>query len=276
MSQPAVPDNSPRPSQPASRRIRVWVWLLVLALVGPCAFVQTPREVGRWYLAAAQVEREAGREQLADQYMSRAQDWAPDLPVILLTRAAWRREDGQYQAALDDLNALVEQFPDNAEILSERTAVLQHLGRHAEAVSDYKKIDRMSLTGGIPPRAEALNNLAYIRAVGKLELDEALKGANEALHIEPSNPLYRDTRGFILYQQGKYEPALVDLTAAVQGVEDWLKTPPRGYPIKAEHVAVVRYHRALVFEKLGRFADAKADRARAKLLIGREPDETLF
>jgi hypothetical protein len=41
-------------------------------------------------------------------------------------------------------------------------------------------------------------------------------------------------------------------------------------------VAVVRYHRALVLEKLGRHAEAKYDRARAKQLIGREPDETLF
>jgi hypothetical protein len=41
-------------------------------------------------------------------------------------------------------------------------------------------------------------------------------------------------------------------------------------------VAAVRYHRALVLEKLGRYAEAKLDRARAKQLIGREPDETLF
>lgn len=276
MSQPAVPDNSPRPSQPASRRIRVWVWLLVLALVGPCAFVQTPREVGRWYLAAAQVEREAGREQLADQYMSRAQDWAPDLPVILLTRAAWRREDGQYQAALDDLKQLRESLPDEPVVLVEHAQALQHLGRHDEAIADWKVLDRMSLTGGVPSREQALNGLAYARAVGKLELDEALKGVEEALKIVPRDPMILDTRGFILYHQGKYDAALTDMNEAVRGVEVLYKLPPASRRIDAQGVAVVRYHRALVFEKLGRFAAAKADRARAKLLIGREPDETLF
>ena len=38
----------------------------------------------------------------------------------------------------------------------------------------------------------------------------------------------------------------------------------------------MHYHRALVLEKLGQSEKAKSDRERAKELIGREPDETLF
>jgi hypothetical protein len=40
--------------------------------------------------------------------------------------------------------------------------------------------------------------------------------------------------------------------------------------------AVFYYHRALVLEKLDRQSDAQKDLARARDLIGREPDETLF
>jgi hypothetical protein len=53
-----------------------------------------------------------------------------------------------------------------------------------------------------------------------------------------------------------------------------LSEPPRD--LARQGAAVLHYHRALVLEKLGRFAEAKLDRARAKRLIGREPDETLF
>ena len=84
------------PLAAAPRRLRLWIWLLVLAMVGPCAYVQTPREVARWYLAAAQVEREAQNKELSNQYMSRAQDWAPEMPEILLTRSQWRRDDGDF------------------------------------------------------------------------------------------------------------------------------------------------------------------------------------
>jgi tetratricopeptide (TPR) repeat protein len=271
---------APRPARPgaasAPRRIRLWVWLLVVAMIGPCAYVQAPREVGRWYLAAAQVQREAGHREVADRYMARAQSWASDVPGLMLMRAAWLREDGQYETALDVLNDLNERLPDNPAILVERSQVLQHLGRHEEAVADWKSLDRMSLTGGIPSRPMALNGLAYARAVGKLELDDGLKGVEEALTIEPGDPMILDTRGFILYHQGKYEASLADMTAAVVGVEKLFDRPPGEQRIDKQGVAVVRYHRALVLEKLGRFAEAKADRARAKMLIGREPDETLF
>jgi tetratricopeptide (TPR) repeat protein len=253
--------------------LRLWIWLLVLAMVGPCAYVQTPREIARWYLAAAQVEREAKNKELADQYITRAQAWMPE---ILLMRSQWRHEDGDYSAALDDLTALAEHFPDDPAILSARATEYQHLGRHDEAIADWKSLDRLSMTGGIPSREQALNGLAYARAVAKRELDEALKGVEEALKIAPRDPMILDTRGFILYHQGKHDAALADMNEAVKGVEDLYKQPPTSRRIDAQGVAVVRYHRALVLEKLGRFAEAKADRARAKLLIGREPDETLF
>ncbi len=274
MSQDPPSHASSRPSAP--RRIRLWVWLLVAAMIGPCAYVQAPREVGRWYLAAAQVERDAGNREVADRFMARAQSWASDVPGLLLMRAQWLQKDGQYEPALEVLNDLDDRLPDNPTILALRSEVLQHLGRHEEAIADWKSLDRMSLTGGIPSRPEALNGMAYARAVGNLQLDEALAGVEEALTIEPGDPMILDTRGFILYRQGKHIAALEDMDAAVKGVEHWLKAPPPNRFISKQGVAVVRYHRALVLEELGRFAEAKLDRARAKVLIGREPDETLF
>ena len=272
--------NANHPSRPPAaarpRSLRLLVWLLLAATIGPCAYLEAPREVSRWYLAAAQVEREAGHKELADQQMSQAQRWSPDDPAILLTRAKWRMEDGNHSAALEDCNAVDERIPQNAAVLSLRSEVLQHLGRHEEAVADCKSLDRMSVTSGIPSRVDALNGLAYTRAVGNLELDEALKGIEEALVMQPGDPMLLDTRGFILYRQGKHEASLTDMDPAVVGIEKLLKEPSINRRSLIKGIAVVRYHRALVLEKLGRYAEAKLDRARAKQLIGREPDETLF
>ena len=232
--------------------------------------------MSRWYLAAAQVEREAGRKELADQQMSQAQRWSPDDPAILLTRARWHREDGEYLAALEDVNSLNERVPDNSVILIERSQILQHLGRHNEAIADWKSLDRMSMTSGIPSRPMALNGLAYARAVGNLELDDALKGVEEALVMQSGDPMFLDTRGFILYRQGKYPESFADMDRAVIDIEKLRRETSVDRSSLIEGVAVVRYHRALVLEKLGRYAEAKLDRARAKQLIGREPDETLF
>jgi tetratricopeptide (TPR) repeat protein len=246
------------------------------ATVGPCAYLEAPREVSRWYLAAAQVEREAGHKELADQQMSHAQRWSPDDPAIFLARAEWRREDGQYLAALEDVNSVNERIPDNPAVLIERSQILQHLGRHDEAIADWRSLDRMSVTSGIPSRPMALNGLAYARAVGNVQLDEALKGIEEALVMQPGDPMFLDTHGFILYRQGKYSESITDMERAVIDIEKLLREPTKDRPLLIQGVAAVRYHRALVLEKLGRYAEAKLDRARAKQLIGREPDETLF
>ncbi len=77
--------------------------------------------------------------------------------------------------------------------------------------------------------ANNLNSLAYARAVALRELDEALVDINEALTYAPQNPSYRDTRGWVLYQLGKYEEALVDADFAVTEMEkptllNWLNS----------------------------------------------------
>jgi hypothetical protein len=105
--------------------------------------------------------------------------------------------------------------------------------------------------------------------------------------------LFLDTRGYILYLKGEYEPAVNDLTEAIIRVEarilpnskdanEW--TPPmlRGASeneSKAQQqraIAVIHYHRSLAFAALGQEKAAAKDRAMVKVLIGREPDETLF
>lgn len=272
---------------------RLFVVLLIVALLAPCVAALAPREIALWNLIAAQEERAAGQKNKAYERLQSGFRWSPGNAGLLLQRAVWRLEDGQYEAALTDVNAAAKLAPDHYPTLLVRSQILQHLDRHAEAIADWKAIDRLSQTRGIPDRATALNGLAYAQAVGKLDLDDASKNANAALELEPKSPSILDTRGYLLHLQGKDEAALPDMNAAVTGMEEMfklIKSQPQelqrsrfaadidldGINLPEQGVAVVRYHRALVLRALGREKDAQKDLQRARELIGREPDEKLF
>lgn len=53
-----------------------------------------------------------------------------------------------------------------------------------------------------------LNNLAYTYAVRGIENERALELVDAALVIEPENPSYVDTKGWIYYQMGDYSEAM--------------------------------------------------------------------
>ena len=273
--------------------VRWVIWLTLLVLAGPCLYVETPREVAYWYVAAAIEDRSHGRADAAYAKLEKALSWSPSEPAVLFRRAAWRTEDGQYETALKDCNRALEVSGENSRMLMQRTQTLQHLGRHAEAIEDWKLIDRRSKTSGVPPREVALNGMAYARAVGNLEIEEGLKEVNEALKLSPGDAAILDTRGFLLYRKGDDAAALKDFNDAIEGMErhlarvehqlqepldDFLFDRIPGEDVKlARHgLAVGLYHRALLLKRLDMEENARIDLDRARKLIGREPDETLF
>ena len=57
--------------------------------------------------------------------------------------------------------------------------------------------------------AQAFNNFAYGLAERDLEIEKAAEYSKKSLVIEPNNPAYLDTYGWILYKSQKYEDALI-------------------------------------------------------------------
>jgi tetratricopeptide (TPR) repeat protein len=71
-----------------------------------------------------------------------------------------------------------------------------------------------------------LNQLAYIRSLAIVDLDEALKDINEAIEKIPpgitqlaEQSALRDTRAWVLYRMGKYDDAFLDADFAVRTTE---------------------------------------------------------
>ncbi|MFN0018642.1 MAG: tetratricopeptide repeat protein [Pirellulaceae bacterium] len=311
---PADPQIQPPPSR-TSRQVQrpprwfPWTSLMLVTglFLGIYAFLEAPREVGRWHMAAARefwrnaeygeiqgnLSQVAENRQKALAKLEDALKWSPEEPTFILQRVEWRTDAAQYDEALRDCNHLIEKLGEEGGLLQERATILHLLGRHAEAVADAQRIDNLSKTSGMPSRANALNGLAYAKAIGKIDLESALKEVNEALTSQ-RNAAYLDTRGFIYYQMGKYELALKDFDPAANEIADRLKirdaksglegrTNPdiRKYEIDTRKlnkmmIAPIFYHRALAHEKLGHAAAAAADRKRVRELIGREGDEKLF
>ncbi len=87
-----------------------------------------------------------------------------------------------------------------------------------------------------------LNNYAYMLSMQKFRLEDALDMVEKALKVEPDNPTYLDTRGWVHYQMGNYDRALQDILKASQSVEE----------------------NAEIYEHLGYIHEARGDNEKAK------------
>ena len=269
---PHIPQPSSRTPREAPKKAAWFPWTSILLvsglMLGVYAVLEYPREIGRWHLAAAnefwtEAEiaalpggdpvREAENRAQAFAKLEQALSWSPGDWRTLLRRARWNSEIGKHESALADCNQVMNQI-EKGSLLGMRMDIYQQLGRHAEAVKDANQLDANSLISGKPPRGEALNNLAYAKALGKIDLPKALQQADESVRsaleeIEQNKMddeaqgfltrsfeaffgvdhrardaaaqeqlcLRHDTRGFVHYQLGHYVEALSDLNAAADG-----------------------------------------------------------
>jgi tetratricopeptide (TPR) repeat protein len=94
-----------------------------------------------------------------------------------------------------------------------------------------------------PNNENLMNALAYLWAQQAKNLPEALKLSKRSLNIAPERGEFLDTLGWIYYQLGQYEPALVALERAVQMTDS--------HPEVLEHLADT-------YAKLGRSQEAVA------------------
>lgn len=277
-SNPQIPQQSSRtpagqapPRGPLPWRSLVLVTALFL---GFCAAIQAPQEIGCWHMAAAneywtQAEMAALQNDTAlsaecqakaFSKLEQALAWSPGELQWVLQRAMWNYQRGKTKESLADLDLLMNQVSHPAPILNMQIEVYQKSGRHEDAVKVVKELDSVSQTSGYyPSRGNYLNTAAYVRAVGKLELSEALKQADESVReaealvearrkerqerslakqfwqafmgIDPKareklaeDQLWqkKDTRGFVHYQLGNYREALADLNPAAEGIKDLL------------------------------------------------------
>jgi hypothetical protein len=124
--------------------------------------------------------------------------------------------------------------------------------------------------------------------LANVEIDEGLADIDEAMSLEGENYAMLDTRGFLYYRKGDFDRALQDLDNAVTFAEAAFESRPGLSPPipdrrlkkaadrqRAQPLAVIHYHRALIHDARNDAEKAELDRQRVRDL-GFEPNDSLF
>lgn len=133
--------------------------------------------------------------------------------VYLLTGTA-ANQTKRYKEATDLLTIGKELVINNKELKAEFYAQLGQayfkLKKVKEAQESYDEAIRIS-----PANQLNLNNYAYYLAQEKIELEKAEKYIKEVLTVSPNDHHFLDTYGWVLFQQGKYQDALIHFQKAL-------------------------------------------------------------
>lgn len=143
----------------------------------------------------------------------------------------------------------VEAHPDSETLAFQQAALLERAGDFRESEKAFQ-----ALLQQYPDNAEALNYLGYMLADRGIKLEEALGLIQRAVSIQPDNPAFLDSLGWVLFRLGRAEQAESYLLRAAQGSRD---------------DATVLEHLGDVQAKLGQHADALKSYRRA---LERGPD----
>jgi tetratricopeptide (TPR) repeat protein len=287
------PTSQRRPSQWMAHVWQVGLVLVFMVLLAGWVFKSGFGDglndwIARRLVERAQQKYEYGDFQGALADLERASRWSPEEPDIFEMRAKLKLKTNDIEGSLKDFDQLIHLDPRRREAYLGRSVVYQRLNRFREATDDLTKAIAME-----PGDMQALNNRAYVRALGGIELDAALADVQQALDkvekeitdaqmsrrdrrkilgqvavYKGHKAAYLDTRGYILFLQDKFEPALEDLSAAIELGLQWQDfvlsqiPPAHGASARRElnqELSVMYHHRGQVLEKLGRAEEAKVD-----------------
>jgi len=149
----------------------------------------------------------------------KAVDLFPNQPVPFFLGGVALLQEKQYDASIELLRAGAKVVYGNTQLESQFYASLgdayNAISKHEESDLSYDRSLRLN-----PNNALVLNNYSYYLSLRKVNLAKAEEMSRKSLSLEPKNPSYLDTYGWILYQLGKYDDAkkyINDAIAATSG-----------------------------------------------------------
>ncbi len=245
------------------------LFLALLVLIGwPLGLRTALHNLRREFVAANYVrlaERHAHsvpvQRAQAVALLKRALVLAPNSPEIRLTAAQLFLELRAYQAAASLLQAAPSsRFSSSAESFSDSPAeLLWQISRAQSLLMTDQRAEGERLLRAVktkiytaryrrlfpdPLFALLLNNIAYVKALADMDLEEALQMAIEAVRLQPLQPAYIDSLGWIEYLLGDYQEAAFYLERAVR-----LALPTEN--------AEMYYHLGVAYARLGKKAKAR-------------------
>ncbi|MBF0501219.1 MAG: tetratricopeptide repeat protein [Candidatus Riflebacteria bacterium] len=148
--------------------------------------------------------------QLARQLCQKAVDMIPDNPGFRDSLGWAAFKCGQFEKAEQELTQALQKNPDGYEPHYHLGTLYYVTKRPDKAIAMYDRA-----VAANPGAAEALNNYAFLLAENNRELDKAYDLAVRATRLEPDNPSYVDSLGWIEFKRGNTREALHHLKKAV-------------------------------------------------------------
>jgi Flp pilus assembly protein TadD len=134
---------------------------------------------------------------------------------MVLARAQLLASLERYDEALDLYGKYVKYRPDDESALLGRAELLLRMGRLDDSIAQYR-----AAAERWPESAMSLNALGYTLADRTDDYREAEKLIRKALEYDPESPAIIDSLGWVLFKQGEYEAALVELQRAYERLDD--------------------------------------------------------
>lgn len=193
----------------------------IMLVIGPLLLVAIPREVARWYKAAADEAVLNGNSHAAIAKLNDAIAWDARQPQYYLMRARCLLDTGQWKQGLADCDQARVLDADDLNVSVTRSQLLQHLGRHDEAIEELERLlDHDQLKPG--QRANMLNSVAYARAVGDRQLDQGLEEVQKSLELIGTQVGMLDPTAFLSFQRGCAAKSRKEFELAQQHLADAL------------------------------------------------------
>ena len=187
---------------------------------------ETEKEKDIYRLHEANILRNPTLKRYKDsiKILNQVQENDPASPAVYQSMGLTYFMMEKYRESVDYFSRAIEIEPSNPSHYYFRAMAYEKIGYTQDTIVDLKKIIQMD-----PANSISYNFLGYLYAEKNIELEESLKLIKKAIDIEPDNPAYQDSLGWVLYKYGKYEESLHHLQLARQLMEEKKEEDPTVY-----------------------------------------------
>ena len=165
---------------------------------------------------ASGIMAQEGEPEKAIAHLEEFGETHPNFAIDMMqARAQLLASLDRYPEALDLYDRVVEYRPDSESVALGKAELLLRMDRVDEAIDEYRAAVKRW-----PDSAMTLNALGYTLADRTTRYREAARLIKKALDKEPESAAIIDSWGWVLYRQGKYDEALVELNRAYESLKD--------------------------------------------------------
>jgi len=166
--------------------------------------VDNPEDVLRAQVRRAALIAKQGRvDEAITLIQSLPENSAADAQFKRSAEVQLLRDEKRHARARDRLQQLIQQFPDDLELVYELAMTQERLGNLAE----MERLLRQ-LMAAKPDDANAYNALGYSLADHNMRLPEAIELIKKALELSPNNPFITDSLAWAEFRSGNLDEAV--------------------------------------------------------------------